>query len=66
MEMRFTPGTWVRLPSEPDWGLGQVQSAIGDTITVNFAEAGKRVINTAAADLVEVTADEMSRGGIIR
>jgi hypothetical protein len=66
MEMRFTPGIWVRLPSEPDWGLGQVQSAIGDTITVNFAEAGKRVINTAAADLVEATPDEVASGRITR
>jgi len=54
MEARFTPGTWVRLPSQPDWGMGQVQSAIGGIVTVNFEEAGKRVINTAAADLVEV------------
>ena len=60
MDTRFTPGTWVRLPSEPDWGFGQVQSAIGNTVTVNFVEAGKRVINTAAAGLVEVPRSEIT------
>ena len=30
------PGMLVRHPSEPDWGLGQVQSNIGGRITVNF------------------------------
>jgi hypothetical protein len=35
----------VRHPLEPDWGLGQVQSAVGNRITVNFENAGKRLIN---------------------
>lgn len=39
------PGMIVRNPDAPDWGLGQVQSRIGDKITVNFSEAGKRVID---------------------
>ena len=39
------PGMIVRHPQAPEWGLGQVQSRIGDRITVNFAEAGKRVID---------------------
>jgi hypothetical protein len=42
---RFAPGDWVRLPSEPGWGLGQVQSAAGARITVNFEHAGKRALN---------------------
>lgn len=32
-------------PGAPEWGVGQVQSRIGDRITVNFSEAGKRVID---------------------
>ncbi|MBV8456895.1 MAG: DUF3553 domain-containing protein [Acetobacteraceae bacterium] len=40
------PGQWVRHPNRPDWGLGQVQSAIGDRVTVNFENAGKVLINT--------------------
>jgi hypothetical protein len=39
------PGALVRHPDRPDWGLGQVQSAIGDRITVNFEHAGKVVID---------------------
>ena len=39
------PGMLVRHPGQPDWGLGQVQSVIGNRITVNFEHAGKRVIN---------------------
>jgi hypothetical protein len=42
----------VRSPANPDWGLGQVQSAIGDKVTVNFEHRGKLVLNLAAAPLV--------------
>ncbi len=39
------PGSIVRHPGRPDWGLGQVQSVIGHRITVNFEHAGKVVID---------------------
>ena len=39
------PGMYVRHPTESDWGVGQVQSAIKGKITVNFEEAGKVVID---------------------
>ena len=39
------PGVIVRHPGAPEWGEGQVQSRIGDRITVNFTEAGKQVID---------------------
>lgn len=39
------PGMLVRNPSQPDWGLGQVQSNIAGRITVNFRDAGKIVID---------------------
>jgi len=45
MASDFVPGALVRHPDEPDWGIGQVQSVIGDRITVNFEHAGKRLIN---------------------
>lgn len=51
---RLAPGTFVRSPTNPDWGLGQVQSAIGDKVTVNFEHRGKLVMNLAAAALVVV------------
>jgi len=51
----FEPGQRVRHPARPDWGLGQVQSVVGDRVTVNFEHAGKLLINTAsvALELVE-------------
>lgn len=39
------PGMLVAHPDRPDWGIGQVQSRIGDKITVNFREEGKVVID---------------------
>jgi len=30
------PGQHVRHPARPDWGLGQVQSAIGSRVTVSI------------------------------
>lgn len=46
------PGMMVRHPSQPDWGLGQVQSSIGNRVTVNFEHAGKVVIDLRQVDLV--------------
>jgi hypothetical protein len=42
--------------------VGQVQSAIGERVTVNFEHAGKRLINTAVVTLVPVDDDRRSRG----
>ncbi|MBV0890274.1 DUF3553 domain-containing protein [Paracoccus sp. Z118] len=39
------PGMMVRHPGAPDWGVGQVQSRVGDRIVVAFADAGKQVID---------------------
>ncbi len=49
------PGQWVRHPQRPDWGIGQVQSAIGARVTVNFEHAGKVLVNTdvVALELIE-------------
>ena len=41
----------VRHPDRPDWGAGQIQSVIGDRITVNFENAGKVLINAAVIAL---------------
>lgn len=45
------PGMRVRHPDRPDWGIGQVQSVVGDRITVNFEHAGKLLINAAVVAL---------------
>jgi hypothetical protein len=48
---RLLPGAYVRHPDRPDWGIGQVQSIIGQRITVNFEHAGKLLINGAVIAL---------------
>ncbi|WP_428374912.1 DUF3553 domain-containing protein [Lichenicoccus sp.] len=45
------PGQWVLHPDHQEWGLGQVQSAVGPRITVNFEHRGKVLINAALVDL---------------
>ena len=50
----ITPGQFVRDPDRPDWGLGQVQSVIGERITVNFENAGKILVNAAVVQLEPV------------
>lgn len=50
----FAPGMLVRHPERPQWGLGQVQSAIGPKVTVMFEHRGKQVINTLIITLVPV------------
>ncbi len=47
----LAPGMLVRHPDRPDWGLGQVQSVIGERITVTFEEAGKVVIDGRHVEL---------------
>ena len=44
MPSSLVPGALVRHRDRPDWGIGQVQSAIGDRITINFEHAGKRTV----------------------
>jgi hypothetical protein len=48
------PGMLVRHPDQPDWGLGQVQSNVGNRITVNFQNAGKVVIDGRIIQLSRV------------
>ncbi|MGH6913775.1 MAG: DUF3553 domain-containing protein [Geminicoccales bacterium] len=57
MNPLLVPGAMVRHPTQPDWGVGQVQSVIGERVTVNFEDRGKVLINTAVVEL-EVVARE--------
>jgi len=52
------PGMYVRHPSQPDWGIGQVQSRINGKITVNFTEVGKLVIDGSRVSLQQVIAND--------
>ena len=51
MAALLEPGMMVRHPQRPDWGLGQVQSSIGNRVTVNFEHAGKVVIDLSQVEL---------------
>ncbi|MSO73933.1 MAG: DUF3553 domain-containing protein [Alphaproteobacteria bacterium] len=63
MTLAFAPGDWVKLLDAPDWGAGQVQSVIGERVTVNFEHAGKRLVNAAVAALVNAQAPGASETG---
>ena len=54
LPQELTPGMLVRHPERPDWGLGQVQSAIGPRVTVNFEHAGKLLIDSRKVALIPV------------
>lgn len=51
------PGMRVRHPSQPDWGEGQIQSVIGDRVTVNFTHAGKLLIIASEVELEVISND---------
>ena len=54
MHIDFEPGDYVKNPSNTDWGIGQVQSIIGNKVTVNFENFGKRVNNIENVNLEKV------------
>lgn len=57
MDDMLVPGAWVRHPQCPEWGLGQVQSAVRNRVTVNFEHAGKLLIDTDVVSLDVVDPD---------
>ena len=46
MFLNYEPGDYVINPINKNWGIGQIQSIIKNKVTVNFENAGKRVINS--------------------
>ncbi len=57
MSVELVPGAFVRHPERPEWGLGQVQSVIGERVTVNFEHTGKILINSDRVGLDVVTSE---------
>ena len=51
MLIDFEPGDHVINPINKDWDIGQVRSIIGNKVTVNFENFGKRVINVENVSL---------------
>lgn len=54
----YEPGVLVRLDSQLDWGIGQVQSVIGEKVTVNFENQGKLVLDINKVELSLVFLDD--------
>tara|TARA_Y100001970_G_scaffold286441_1_gene408632 strand:- start:398 stop:568 length:171 start_codon:yes stop_codon:yes gene_type:complete len=54
MQIELEPGNYVINPNEKNWGIGQVQSIIKDKVTINFQNAGKKVINLNYISLEKV------------
>lgn len=51
----YQPGMIVKHPTQPEWGLGQVQSTVGGKVTVNFRDVGKVVIDEMRVNLLVVS-----------
>ena len=51
MILDYEPGDKVTNPDNKDWGIGQVQSIINGKVTINFENAGKKVIN---AEIIKI------------
>ena len=58
LRAELEPGQFVVNPDRPDWGLGQVESAVGPRVTVNFENAGKLLVDTAMVRLVLTYPDD--------
>ena len=54
MLIDFEPGDYVTNPANKDWSIGQIQSILGNKVTVNFENFGKRVINIDNVKLEKV------------
>ena len=57
MQIDFEPGDRVINPSNKSWGVGQIQSIIGNKVTVNFENSGKKVINIEIITLEKMNND---------
>ena len=55
MILDYEPGDFVINPQNKTWGIGQIQSIIKNKITVNFENAGKKVINSKEIILEKVS-----------
>jgi hypothetical protein len=54
MQYELEPGNYVINPIQKDWGTGQIQSIIKNKATINFENAGKKVINLNNVNLKKI------------
>ena len=59
MFLDYEPGDFVFNPNNRSWGVGQIQSIIKNKVTVNFENAGKKVINNKEIVLEKVKVKEI-------
>ena len=57
----LTPGSFFINKNNKNCGLGQIQSSIGNIITVNFENVGKKVINANEINLEIIKSDVFNR-----
>ena len=55
MFLDYVPGDYVINLNNKNWGIGQIQSIINNRVTVNFENAGKKVINNEKIILKKIT-----------
>ena len=58
--MDLTPGSYVIVKNNNEWGIGQIQSSIDNKITVNFENVGKKVININEINLEVINYNDIS------
>ena len=56
----LTPGSYVINKNNNEWGIGQIQSSIDNKVTVNFENAGKKVINISEINLEVINYNDIS------
>ena len=54
MILDYEPGDKVINPNKKEWGIGQVQTIINGKVTVNFENAGKKVVNAKNVELKKI------------
>ncbi len=54
MFLNYEPGDYVINPKNKTWWIGQIQSIIKNKVTVNFENAGKKVINNNVITLEKI------------
>ena len=54
MILDYEPWDKVINPNKKEWGIGQVQTIINGKVTVNFENAGKKVINAKNIELKKI------------
>ena len=54
MFLNYEPGDFVTNPKHKNWGIGQILSIINNKVTVNFENAGKKVINAKNIELIKL------------